>query len=159
MSVSQLPSTPSSIGLATLSSPPLKSPNPNESPNFRSSPSIPNNYHPYLIQTTSSSLLTRSNSSPSRPITDLRHKPSRSMSSLAASASEGELDKVAVGSGGGLSREERERRRKSMESPLTRPGMRRSGTLPVFPRMEEVLTPTKGMDLPVSDYHSGLSLS
>lgn len=150
-----IPSTPSSAGLAGLASPPLKSPTPNDSPHLRASPSIPKNYHPYLIQTTSSSLLTRSNSSPSQPVAELRHKSSRSMSSLAASASEGELDKVANGgAGGGLSREERERRRRSMESPLTRPGMRRSGTLPVFPRVEEVMTPTKGMDLPVSQRHT-----
>lgn len=71
------------------------------------------------------------------------------MSSLAASASEGELDKVAKS--GVSSKEERERRRRSMESPLNRPGMRRSGTLPVFPRVDEVVTPIKGLDLPVSE--------
>lgn len=148
-----MPDTPSCTSLANLASPPIKSPRPTESPSFRSSPSIPNNYHPYLIQTTSSSLLTRSNSSPAQPIAELRHKPSKSLSSIAASASEGELDKVLDGRSGGLSKEEKERRRRSMESPLNRPGMRRSGTLPMFPRMEEVLTPTKGMDLPVcSDF-------
>ena len=36
----------------------------------------------------------------------------------------------------------------SMESPSARPGMRRSGTLPVFPAVEEKVE--KGVDVPVS---------
>lgn len=105
------------------------------SPNIHS-PSTPNkqssaskNYHPYLIQSTSSSLLTRSNSSPSQPLHALgRHKPSRSMSSLSQYE-------------GTESENEQKDRRKSMEvdSPsvgvagrrgMTRSG--RSGTLPSF---------------------------
>jgi hypothetical protein len=150
MSTVHMPSTPSSAVLANLSSPPMKSPATVESPSFRSSPSIPNNYHPYLIQSTSSSLLSRTNSSPTQPISGYRHKSNRSMSSLAGSASEGDLEKIASGHASTLSKEERERRRRSMESPLTRPGMRRSGTLPVFPRMQEESTPSKDIDLPVS---------
>ncbi|KAL7418877.1 hypothetical protein Q5752_006561 [Cryptotrichosporon argae] len=53
------------------------------------------NFHPYPIRTTASSLLTRSNSSPTQPLDGMyRHRPSRSMSSLssvsASSVSSGE---------------------------------------------------------------------
>lgn len=65
------------------------------------------NYHPYLIQSTSSSLLTRSNSSPSQPIHTLgKHKPSRSMSSLSYEGVPNETDGQAGN------------RRKSVDSPI-----------------------------------------
>ena len=40
------------------------------------------NAHPYLIHSSSTSILTRTNSSPSKPIEAVRYRPSRSMSSL-----------------------------------------------------------------------------
>ncbi|KAK4683726.1 hypothetical protein P7C73_g6502, partial [Tremellales sp. Uapishka_1] len=92
----------------------------------------PQNFHPYLIQTTSSSLLTRSNSSPSQPPANLsRHRPSRSMSSLAGveerRAGEAEAE-PRVPQGGG--------------------GMKRSGTLPDF--LKEKGKEEKELDLPIN---------
>nr|XP_019048904.1 hypothetical protein I302_02683 [Kwoniella bestiolae CBS 10118]OCF27834.1 hypothetical protein I302_02683 [Kwoniella bestiolae CBS 10118] len=88
-------------------------------------PSTPSskNYHPYLIHSSASSLLTRTNSSPAQPPSSpSHHRSSRSMSSLNYILEGAEKDK------------EKEDRRKSMESPRTkvRPGVRRSGTLPEF---------------------------
>ncbi|OCF73500.1 hypothetical protein I204_05341 [Kwoniella mangroviensis CBS 8886] len=80
------------------------------------------NYHPYLIHSSASSLLTRTNSSPAQPPSSpSHHRSSRSMSSLNYI-----LDNP---------NDPKEDRRKSMESPSSqriRPGVKRSGTLPEF---------------------------
>lgn len=93
-------------------------------------------YHPYMIHSTSSSLLTRSNSSPTQPLESYtRHRPSRSMSSLSTQA---------LASSG----EESEDRRRSLD--LNKPSqLRRSGTLPAFPPSPSDVKKI-GLALPVS---------
>ncbi|WVF66193.1 hypothetical protein IAT40_000933 [Kwoniella sp. CBS 6097] len=121
-SSSQLPTSTSAPSLPRSNSTTFVSP---------AKPSTPKSYHPYAIQSTASANLTRSNSSPAQPMgVSGGHRPSRSMSSLnqfldgdlkgKISADENEKDK--------------EDRRKSMDmfSSPSRPGVRRSGTLPDF---------------------------
>lgn len=108
------------------------------------------NYHPYLIQSTSSSLLTRSNSSPAQPIHALGgHRTSRSLSSF---------EYV-----GGLSGDESDKNG-SMGSPSPLTGVAgrgkgmvrsgRSGTLPSFLEEGKEKSPVRGYELPVSDEYS-----
>ena len=125
------PATPPPLPHST-SSPVLTS-----SPNTRSPAQSTKNYHPYRIQTTSSSLLTRSNSSPTQPISQLgHHRPSRSMSSLSQ----------AVGSEQEM--QESPKTKPIIQDSSPRPGMRRSGTLPAFPAMTE--QSETEVDIPVS---------
>ena len=149
---SYAPSTP------TASQPPL--PHSTSSPSISASSSLPRlaspntskskNYHPYLIQSTASSLLSRSNSSPSQPHYGLsKHRPSRSMSSLAGNTSGSEVDSPANGDAGSANSGDR---RKSLESPLARRPMVRSsksGTLPRFLEEKETESPRKHVQLPV----------
>ncbi len=52
-------------------------------PHSITSPTLSPNYHPYRIRTSSSGVLTRSNSSPAQPLSSFTgHRPSRSMSNL-----------------------------------------------------------------------------
>ncbi|WVR03494.1 hypothetical protein IAU60_000485 [Kwoniella sp. DSM 27419] len=101
-----------------------------------SKPSTPTSksYHPYAIQTTASANLTRSNSSPAQPISvSGGHRPSRSMSSLNHILdSTDELGSEVLFLGRAkLSKDTEDTRRRSMDSP-SRPGVKRSGTLPDF---------------------------
>ncbi|KAK8845474.1 hypothetical protein IAR55_006187 [Kwoniella newhampshirensis] len=110
------------------------------------------NYHPYLIHSTSSSILTRSNSSPVQPISSLGgHRSSRSM---------GSLNYVLDGPGGGTKNRqggksdeqkerEKEERRRSLDSP-SRPGVRRSGTLPDFLLGTQGKKTVKEIELPLN---------
>lgn len=132
-----------------------------KSPIVNHHPVIPKNYHPYQIQTTSSSLLTRSNSSPNQPVHSISgHRTSRSMSNLAHTASPG-----GPGASASESESEEQDRRKSMDSPRPaamageKPMMRRSGTLPSFPSLGEVKKEQKReADLPVSHPHLRIPL-
>ncbi len=66
----------------STSTPNLSTPGPPQTPN-KTPKSTSKNYHPYLIHSTSSSLLTRSNSSPAQPIHTLtHHRGSHSLSSI-----------------------------------------------------------------------------
>ncbi|OCF36131.1 hypothetical protein I316_02003 [Kwoniella heveanensis BCC8398] len=94
-------------------------------------PSTPKSYHPYAIQSTASANLTRSNSSPAQPIgVSGGHRPSRSMSSLNQFLNQDLKEK----DGPTGTEKDKEDRRKSMDmfSSPSRPGVRRSGTLPDF---------------------------
>ncbi|WVQ93817.1 hypothetical protein IAU59_000895 [Kwoniella sp. CBS 9459] len=94
-------------------------------------PSTPKSYHPYAIQSTASANLTRSNSSPAQPIgVSGGHRPSRSMSSLNHFLDNDNREK----DGSTVPDKEKEDRRRSMDmfSSPSRPGVRRSGTLPDF---------------------------
>ena len=107
------------------------------------------NYHPYLIQSTSSSLLTRSNSSPAQPQV-VGHRSSRSFSSY---------EYIGVGFESENSASEYDRR-KSLDgcaspTPLVNRGKGmvrsgRSGTLPSFLDTKKDETVQKTTDLPVS---------
>ncbi|WRT63702.1 uncharacterized protein IL334_000625 [Kwoniella shivajii] len=125
-------------------------------------PSTPSskNYHPYLIQSTSSSLLTRSNSSPAPPASPSGHRSSRSMSSLNHILEGNQLQNQKE--------KEKEDRRRSMESPIAhrnghgngngngnafiRPSVKRSGTLPEFLNHagKNGKTSEKELDLPLT---------
>ncbi|WWC66711.1 uncharacterized protein I206_100615 [Kwoniella pini CBS 10737] len=102
------------------------------SPNKPSTPSTSTskNYHPYLIHSSASSLLTRTNSSPVQPVSPNYHRSSRSMSSL---------NQILENKDNKTENCTEENRRKSMEIPQERkiginrrPGVKRSGTLPEF---------------------------
>nr|XP_031863581.1 uncharacterized protein CI109_000833 [Kwoniella shandongensis]KAA5530653.1 hypothetical protein CI109_000833 [Kwoniella shandongensis] len=123
--------SPTSIHPSASPSTPITSPS-------KSKSNTPN-YHPYLIHTTSSSILTRSNSSPAQPLSAINggHRSSRSMSSLNYVLEGGSGGGGPSNQTGGKSEEqklrEKEDRRRSMDSPSRiRPGVKRSGTLPDF---------------------------
>jgi hypothetical protein len=120
------------------------------SPQTPASTSKNQNFHPYLIQTTSSSLLSRTNSSPAQPLYEggSRHRVSRSMSALNKpesvrdSASEASASEDGMTSG------------KSPQAKVVRVGMKRSGILPSFPSTEnlkEKAMPGE-VELPVSSF-------
>lgn len=112
----------------------------------KSRSSTDNNYHhPYLIQTTASSLLTRTNSSPSQPVYEggSRHRVSRSMSALSrpdlldlsgSEREEGTSMNAGAGAGGSSSsRLEVDVGRGKVPVQPGRGGMTRSGTSPCIP--------------------------
>lgn len=137
--------------IPTIVSPPRHAPSTPSTDHLRSpqtpaSSSKNKNFHPYLIQTTASSLLTRTNSSPVQPIYEggPKHRVSRSMSAL---------NKVeGVPSDGSASDVGSDDRTPGKGSPEVRRGMRRSGTLPSFPSVENLQTKAKAKEvsLPVS---------
>ncbi|ORY25188.1 hypothetical protein BCR39DRAFT_545010 [Naematelia encephala] len=115
------PSTPTTTFPQSTSLPTLASP----SPSYQQK-----NYHPYLIQSTSSSLLTRSNSSPAPPANYLgKHKSSRSMSSLAHKTQD--QDGAQEEDRGGYTGTPTSRR--SLDSPSRPMMLPRSGTFPSLP--------------------------
>lgn len=121
------------------------------SPQTPASTSKNQNFHPYLIQTTSSSLLSRTNSSPAQPLYEggSRHRVSRSMSAL--NKPEGVRD--TTGSEASASASASEDGLTPGKSPkAVRVGMKRSGTLPSFPSTESLREKAKPreVELPVS---------
>ncbi|WWC99372.1 hypothetical protein V866_006273 [Kwoniella sp. B9012] len=122
-------STPKSFPTSTSTSHPTTLSKSTSNSSLTSPTKTPNssskNYHPYLIHSSASSLLTRTNSSPAQPPSSpSHHRSSRSMSSLNYILDNPNAPK-----------DQTEDRRKSMESPSSqriRPGVKRSGTLPEF---------------------------
>lgn len=116
------------------------------SPQTPASSSKNKNFHPYLIQTSASSILSRTNSSPAQPIYEggPRHRVSRSMSAL------NKVDVLHYGAGSGSSDAGSEGRTPGKGSPEVRKGMKRSGTLPSFPSVDDMKNKAKEPDLPVS---------
>ncbi|WVQ80341.1 hypothetical protein IAT38_002446 [Cryptococcus sp. DSM 104549] len=148
-----IPTTPTSHRSRSFPTPASPSPSyhpaPPTTPSRSSSSSSYS--HPYAIQSTASSVLTRSNSSPAKSPVPLAHRPSRSMSSLhnvlegpsvTTPSGAGAVGAASASSVGGRYakpkslKELEEERRRSLDSPSasggTRPGARRSGTLPDF---------------------------
>ena len=145
------PATPPTLPHST-SSPSLSSPKP---------PSVPKNYHPYAIQTTASSVLTRSNSSPSQPLSAYCHKPSRSMSSLSHPGSP-PIEEPEADSAWRRDKRDRERTKSMDMSTPSRGGLRRSDKMGSFPSLrdedikaaeEKMREPTLPVSLCASDYH------
>lgn len=118
------------------------------SPQTPASSSKNQNFHPYLIQTTSSSLLSRTNSSPAQPLYEggSRHRVSRSMSALNKPESVRDSASEASASEDGMTPS------KSPQAKVMRVGMKRSGTLPSFPSTENLKEKArpKEVELPVS---------
>lgn len=122
------------------------------SPQTPASSSKNQNFHPYLIQTTSSSLLSRTNSSPAQPLYEggSRHRVSRSMSALNKPESVRDTASEASASAS----EDGMTPGKSPQAKIVRVGMKRSGTLPSFPSTESLRKQPRPreVELPVSSY-------
>jgi len=120
------------------------------SPQTPASTSKNKNFHPYLIQTTSSSLLSRTNSSPAQPLYEggSRHRVSRSMSAL--NKPDGMRDTYTGSEASASASEDGMTPGKSPKA--VRVGMKRSGTLPSFPSTESLRDKarSKEEELPVS---------